>query len=87
MGIVHYLFLYLSQVVCHGNTDGWASGKKEIRNVYFPFKVLLRDRFSILIGQRKICNSMVFFLMLKCAVHQLKIYHGRLVDGQSGRGG
>ena len=66
-------------MVCHDWANRLTGGKKEIGDIYFVLIKILSDAVTVLIDELKIGNSMVFFLMLNCAVDQFKINLRRLI--------
>jgi len=57
-------------VARHDGANRGASGKKEIGHINLVFVMVLSNGISILVHQPEIGNGMVFFYMLKGAVHQ-----------------
>ena len=69
-------------MIRHNGADGLAGGEEKIGYIDFIFIKFMCNRFSILIDQAKICDAVVFFLMLNGAVYQFIIHLCRLVNRQ-----
>jgi len=67
-------------MIRHNWANSLAGCKEEIGNVNFIFVIVLGNGFSVLVDEFKIGYFVIFFLVLKRAVHQLGTYHGRLVN-------
>lgn len=72
--VIFVKFLQLTHVVGHFDTNGLTARKEKIRNVNFVFVVLLCDKVSILVDQRKSRDGMVVPNVLNRSIYQSRIY-------------